>query len=127
MDGGIETEGAGGAADDQLFEEAALWPVRLTFLTANGLTLWGAAGKVQDGPGDRVLTLGCPFLVLAGAEEALRAFVAQDGASSIAGLPGYEVAPSALARWAPPDSTRRWLSTTAPSPRPWTGRPTGGT
>lgn len=87
MDDAVDTEGAGGGADDALFELAEVWPVRLTFLTASGLTLWGPAGE-QDGQ-DRVITLD-DRLVLCGSEVKLRAFIARDEASSMSGLPGYE-------------------------------------
>lgn len=86
MGGQVDTEGAGGRADDDIFAQAELWPVRLTFLTANGLTLWGPGGG-QDGH-DRVLTLE-GRLVLAGSQAALHAFVAHDESSSMVGLPGY--------------------------------------
>lgn len=87
MEDAVDTAGASGGADDDLFELAGLWPVRLTFLQASGLTLWGPAGDEEGG--DRVLTLD-GRLVLSGSEMELRAFVARDAASSMAGLPGYE-------------------------------------
>jgi hypothetical protein len=72
--------------DDALFERAELWPVRLTFLTASGLTLWGPA-RIEDGP-DRVLTFDGD-LVLAGSEPTLRTFIATRE-NSMVGLPGYQ-------------------------------------
>jgi hypothetical protein len=80
--------GGGGRLGDQFFEQVGVWPVRLTFLSRTGLTLWGPAGN-EDGR-DLVLTRD-GRLVLTGSEAALRAFVAQDEASSMAGVPGYQL------------------------------------
>jgi hypothetical protein len=85
---GPDGPGGGPPLDDQLFERAGVWPVHLTFLSASGLTLWGPAGGSEGR--DLVLTRG-GRLVLAGSAAALRAFIAEDEASSLAGLPGYDL------------------------------------
>jgi hypothetical protein len=69
------------------FERVDLWPVRLTFLSKSGITLYGTAGT-RDGH-DRLLTQA-DRLVLARSEPQLRAFLNRDHSSSLVGLPGYE-------------------------------------
>lgn len=71
----------------QLWEQAELWPLRLTFLDIDGVTLWGTAGAADSR--DRLL-VESEQLVLADDPATLRRYIADDTHSVLAGLPGYE-------------------------------------